>query len=160
MVGGDWWLVIGGWWRFAVVSSCQLVAAGGWRRLAVGGWWRLAVGGGWWLAVGGPLGRSIRAVLNKKKSSSSRTPLWDTHYLQDWHWTPSGWAKGTRAKLLVPRGTFVFQRGRSAGGWCGRTCFWSCFEFRSMHNPAGWHRRHSGRAFWTPHWQPCLELSV
>ena len=40
----------------------------GWR-LAVGGWWRLAVGGGWWLAVDGPLGRSLRAVLNKKKIS-------------------------------------------------------------------------------------------
>ena len=48
---------------------------GGWQWLAVGGWWRLAVGGGWWLAVGGPLGRSLRAVLNKKKSSSLLTPL-------------------------------------------------------------------------------------
>ena len=34
----------------------------------VGGWWRLAVGGSWRLAVGGPLGRSLRAVLNKKKT--------------------------------------------------------------------------------------------
>ena len=43
VVGGGWWLVIGGWWRLA----------------AVGSWWRLA--------VGGPLGRSLRAILNKKK---------------------------------------------------------------------------------------------
>ena len=35
--------------------------------MAVGGWWRLAVGG-WRLAVGGPLGRSLRAVLSKKKN--------------------------------------------------------------------------------------------
>ena len=49
---------MGGWWRLAVVGSCWLVAAGGWRRLVVGGWW---------LAGGGPLGRSLRAVLSKKK---------------------------------------------------------------------------------------------
>ena len=43
-----------------------LVAIASWR-LAVGGWRRLAaVGGSWQLAVGGPLGRSLRAVLNKK----------------------------------------------------------------------------------------------
>ena len=35
---------------------------------------RVAVGG-WRLAVGGPLGRSLRALLNKKKSSPLRTPL-------------------------------------------------------------------------------------
>ena len=41
------------------------------------GWWRLAVGGSWRLAVGGPLGRSLRAVLNKnkKKSGPLRTTL-------------------------------------------------------------------------------------
>ena len=62
-----------GWWRLAV---------GGWRRLAVGSWqlavgggWRLAVGGSWRLAVGGPLGRSLRAVLNKKKTGPLRTAL-------------------------------------------------------------------------------------
>ena len=56
---GGWQLATGGWWRLAVVGSWRLVAAGGWRRLVVGGWWRLA--------VGGPLGRSLRAVLSKKK---------------------------------------------------------------------------------------------
>ena len=84
VVGGGWWLVIGGWWRLAVVGSCRLVAvggwrrlvAGGWRRLVVGGWWRLAVDGSWRLAVGGPLGRSLRAVLSKKKKSGPlRTAL-------------------------------------------------------------------------------------
>ena len=75
VVGGGWWLVIGGWWRLAVVGSWRLVAAGGWRRLVVDrSWrlavdrsWRLAVDRSWWLAVGGPLGRSLRAVLSKKK---------------------------------------------------------------------------------------------
>ena len=68
-VGGGWWWLaaVGGWWRLAVVGGWLLVAAGGWRRLLVGGWWRLVVGAGWWLAVGGPLGRSLRAVLNKKQ---------------------------------------------------------------------------------------------
>ena len=63
-VGGSWQLVMGGWWRLAAVD--------GWQRLAVGGWWRLAVGGSWRLAVGGPLGRSLRAVLNKKKIWSQK----------------------------------------------------------------------------------------
>ena len=57
--GGWWRLVVGDWWRLAVVGGWRLVAAGGWQRLVVGGWWRLA--------VGGPLGRSLRAVLSKKK---------------------------------------------------------------------------------------------
>ena len=72
---GDWRLVVvgGGWWRLAPVGW-GLVDDGGWQWLAVGGWWRLAVGGGWWLAVDGPLGRSLGAVLNKKKSSPFRTP--------------------------------------------------------------------------------------
>ena len=88
---GGWRLVTGGWWRLAAVGGSGLVVDGGWQWLAVGGWsplavgggWRLvAVGGGWWrLAVDGPLGRSLRAVLNKKKNSSSlRIPLdltWD-----------------------------------------------------------------------------------
>ena len=53
-----WLVAIGGW---------RLVEIAGWR-LVVGGVWRqLAVGDGWLAAVGGPLGRSIRAVLNKKK---------------------------------------------------------------------------------------------
>ena len=82
MFNHAWWrLAVGGWWRLAV-GSWQLAVGGGWwlviggwwRSAAVGGWW-LVVGGGWWLAVGGPLGRSLRAVLNKKKSSSLRTPL-------------------------------------------------------------------------------------
>ena len=51
---------MGGWWR--------LTAADGWRLVAVGGWRLVAVGGSWQLAVGGPLGRSLRAVLNKKKN--------------------------------------------------------------------------------------------
>ena len=41
----------------------------GWQWLAVGGW-RLAAGGGWRLVVGGPRGRSLRAVLRKKKLGS------------------------------------------------------------------------------------------
>ena len=76
VVGGGWWLAVGGWRQLAVVGSWRLVAAGGWRRLVaggrwrlvVGGWWRLAVDGSWRLAVGGPLGRSLRAVLSKKKN--------------------------------------------------------------------------------------------
>ena len=67
---GSWWRLVvvgGGWWLMAVGSGWQLAVGGGWRLVAVGGWWRLAVGGGWWLAVDGPLGRSLRAVLNKKK---------------------------------------------------------------------------------------------
>ena len=40
---------------------------GGWRLVAAGGWWRLVGVGSWQLAVGGPLGRSLRAVLKKKK---------------------------------------------------------------------------------------------
>ena len=67
VVGGGWWSVIGGWWRLAVVGGWRLVAAGGWWGFVVGGWWRLAVDGSWRLAVGGPLGRSLRAVLSKKK---------------------------------------------------------------------------------------------
>ena len=74
-VGGSWQLVMGGWWRLAAVDGWRLVAVGGWQRLAVGGWWRLAVGGSWRLAVGGPLGRSLRAVLKKKKSGPLRTAL-------------------------------------------------------------------------------------
>ena len=69
-VGGSWQLVMGGWWRLAAVDGWRLVAVGGWR-LAVGGWRPLAVGGSWRLAVGGPLGRSLRAVLNKKKEKKS-----------------------------------------------------------------------------------------
>ena len=57
--------------------------------LAVGGW-RLAAGDWRLVAVGGPLGRSLRVVLNKKKTSSFRTPLpppplsgpWNTIRLQ------------------------------------------------------------------------------
>ena len=67
VVGCGWWLVIGGWWRLVVVGGWRLVAAGGWGQLVVGSQWRLAVGGSWRLAVGGPLGRSLRAVLSKKK---------------------------------------------------------------------------------------------
>ena len=53
MVGGGWRLAVGGDWRLAVG----------------GGWWLLVVDGSWRLAVGGPLGRSLRAVLSKKKKS-------------------------------------------------------------------------------------------
>ena len=66
-VGSSWQLVMGGWWR--------LVAVGGWRLAVGGGWWRLAVGGSWRLAVGGPLGRSLWAVLNKKKIWSLKDRL-------------------------------------------------------------------------------------
>ena len=67
-IGGGWRLAVGGgWWWLATVGGSRLVAAGGWGRLAIGDW-RLAVGGSWSLAVGGPLGRSLRAVLNKKKN--------------------------------------------------------------------------------------------
>ena len=77
MVGGGWWLAVGGWRRLAVVGSWRLVAAGGWRRLAVDGSWRLA--------VGGPLGRFLRAVLSKKKKKSGplRTPLSSTMLVAD-----------------------------------------------------------------------------
>ena len=63
---GGWWLVVGDWWLMAVGSGWWLAVGRSWR-LVVGSW-RLAVGGGWWLAVGGPLGRSLRAVLTKKKN--------------------------------------------------------------------------------------------
>ena len=74
VVGGGWWLVVGDWWLMAVGSGWRLAVGRRWRLAAVGGW-RLVAVGGWWLAVDGPLGRSLRAVLNKKKSSSLRTPL-------------------------------------------------------------------------------------
>ena len=83
---GGWRLAIGGWWRLGAVG-------GGWRRLVVGDWWLMVVGSGWrlavgrrwrlvavggwwglWLAVDGPLGRSLRAVLNKKKIKSLKDP--------------------------------------------------------------------------------------
>ena len=71
----DWWLVVGGGW--------QWLAVGGWSPLAVGGGWCLAVGGVWWWAVGGPLGRSLRAVLSKKKKSRPlRTALVHKHPLR------------------------------------------------------------------------------
>ena len=45
-------------WRLAVVGGgWWLAAVGGWRELAVGGWWSL--------------GRSLRAVLSKKKKNWS-----------------------------------------------------------------------------------------
>ena len=71
-----WRLAVGGWRRLAAAGgssqfvmggSWQLAAVHGWRLVVVGGW-RLAVGGSWRLAVGGPLGRSLRAVLNKKRN--------------------------------------------------------------------------------------------
>ena len=66
MVGGGWRLAVGGGWWLAVGN--WRLAAGGWWRLVVGGWWRLVVDGSWRLAVGGPLGRTLRAVLSKKKN--------------------------------------------------------------------------------------------
>ena len=70
LVVGDWWLmVVSNGWRLAVGGGWRLGAVGGWGQWAVGGWWRLVSVGGWWLAVDGPLGRSLRAVLNKKKIS-------------------------------------------------------------------------------------------
>ena len=76
-VGGDWWLAVGNWRLVAVGGGWRLVIGGWWRLVVVGGW-RLVAAGGWWelgLVVGGPLGRSLRAVLNKKKSGSLRTAL-------------------------------------------------------------------------------------
>ena len=108
MVRGGWWLAVGGWRQLAVVGSWRLVAAGSWRRLVaggwwlavggwqlvVGGWWRLAVDGSWRLAVGGPLGRSLRAVLSKKKKSRPlRTP-----------WVKEGVQTGTMARHNTPNG--------------------------------------------------------
>ena len=87
-VGSGWQLVVGRCWRLAAVGGWWLVAVGGWRlvasgwwRLVVGGWWRLVVDGSWRLAVGGPLGRSLRAVLSKKKKKSGplRTALLPPH---------------------------------------------------------------------------------
>ena len=75
-VVGSWQLATGGWWRVVVVGGgwWWLAAVGGWRLVVGGGWQWLAVsplagGGSWWLVVGvgGPLGRSLRAVLSKKK---------------------------------------------------------------------------------------------
>ena len=70
MIGGDWWLAVGGWWGLVAVGDgwwlaidWWLVGVGGWRLVAVGGWWRLAVGG--WRSLGAV--RSLRAVLRKKK---------------------------------------------------------------------------------------------
>ena len=77
---GNWWLVaVGGGWRRLVVGDWWLVAVGSGWQLAVGRRWRLAAVGGWRLAVGGPLGRSLRAVLSKKKKSRPlRTALVQT----------------------------------------------------------------------------------
>ena len=110
---GGWRLAVGGsWWWLAAVGGWGLVVDGGWqwlavgrrRRLAVGGCWRLAVGGCWWLAVDDPLGRSLRAVLNKKNFSSLRTPC------------------NSPAFTCIPRGSGggeVRSRGggRKANGW-------------------------------------------
>ena len=71
---GWWWLAAVGGWGLVVDGGWQWLAVGGWSPLAVGGGWRLAVGGGWWLAVDGPLGRSLTAVLNKKKFSPLNPP--------------------------------------------------------------------------------------
>ena len=96
---GNWWLVaVGGGWRRLVVGDWWLVVGGGWQWLAVGGWLPLAVGGGWWLAVavggwrlvvGGPLGRSLRAVLSKKKKISSLKDRPVPLALVVGDWTPS-----------------------------------------------------------------------
>ena len=59
------------------------------------GWWRLvAVGGGWWwlVAVGGWRLVVPRAVLNKKKSSSYRTPLGGARW---------GWSRSQGATFAV-----------------------------------------------------------
>ena len=55
------------------VSSLAPVTtgAGGRAPRPLNRWWRLAVDGSWRLAVGGPLGRSLRAVLSKKKKKIS-----------------------------------------------------------------------------------------
>ena len=77
LVVGDWWLVaVGSGWQLTVGRRWRLAAVGGWRLVAVGGWRRLVVGGSWRLAIGSPLGRSLRAVLcKKKKTGPLRTAL-------------------------------------------------------------------------------------
>ena len=103
------WLVAIGGWRLVEIAGWRLAAVGGgWRQLAVGdGWlvavdsgWRLAVAGGWRLAVGGPLGRSLRAVLNKKKIWSLKDRP-GTHPLT--RPSPRGWASDTLSNSLVGR---------------------------------------------------------
>ena len=101
MVGGSWRLAVGGW-RLAVDNWWLVAVGGSWRRLVVGDWWLVAVGSGWWrlavgrrwrlaavggwrLAVGGPLGRSLRAVLNKKNLVPKIPPC--TELLQPFHQT-------------------------------------------------------------------------
>ena len=121
-VGGGWWwlaavggwglMVDGGWQWLAVGGWSPLAVGGGWRRLAVGGWWRLAVGGGWWLAVDGPLGRSLRAVLNKTKSSSLRTPV------VPWVWGGSGGRVPSSPSLSYGVWPFEYFPGLDIGGVC------------------------------------------
>ena len=72
-VGGGW-LMVGDWLLVAVGGGSRGLVVGDWWLMAVGGGWRLVVGHRWRLAVDGPLGRSLRAVLNKKKTSPLRDP--------------------------------------------------------------------------------------
>ena len=66
--------MIGGGWRRLVVGNWWLMGVGGWQ-LAVGSGWRLvAVGGGWQFEVDGPWGRSLSAVLSKKKIGFLKDP--------------------------------------------------------------------------------------
>ena len=85
----------------------QVLAAGG-GRLAVGHWPLVAVGGGWWLAVDGPLGRSLRAVVNKKKSSPLRTPMHSGYTKQLLGYTLLGYTGTTNSCGIhrIPKNTF------------------------------------------------------
>ena len=109
-----------------MVGSWRLVAAGGWQRLVAGGWWRLVVGsrwrlavdGSWRLAVGGPLGRSLRAVLSKKKkkiSSLKDAPaFWAVNSLRP----QSGWGRLLSGTNAVEAGSW--RQGDSGWGWAWR----------------------------------------
>ena len=110
MVGGGWqWLAVGGWSPLAVGGGWWRLVVGGWWRLAVDGSWQLAVGG-WQLAVGGPLGRSLRAVLSKKKKSGPlRTALPWVGLGGGGGWAPLG------GLLMLVWGTLVIPSPLMAG---------------------------------------------
>ena len=146
MVGGDWRLAVGNWrlvvvgggWRRLVVGDKWLVVVGSGWRLAVGRRWRLAaVGGSWRLAVGGPLGRSLRAVLDKKKTGSLRNNPLGRHPLASGHQMPllclhplpmgtqEGLSKcglvtgGVQTQLLTPTPPQLFGPCWGGGPWGG-----------------------------------------
>ena len=84
-----------GSWRLVATGGWRRLVAGGWWRLVVGGWWRLVVDGSWRLAVGGPLGRSLRAILSKKKNL---VPL---GHPCPWHFNACALAPLARARVGI-----------------------------------------------------------